>query len=87
MATKIEFCEAYEQELRRMYEWARDESKLARFMHSVQQTIDGENSWNCDGDAVRAALKVIGLPWRTPLKTLRALPMGQWSAPRVMSIG
>lgn len=77
MTTKIAFCEAYEASLRRMYEWARDENKLAKFMLSVERTLDGENTWNRSGDAYDEALRIVGLPRRITLKALQALPVGE----------
>jgi hypothetical protein len=75
--TKLSFCTQYEQTLRDMYEWARDENKLARFMHSVTQTLDGENSWNANGDALEVTCRTLGMGRRVTLKALRALPVDE----------
>lgn len=76
MATKTQFLDAYEAQLKKRYAWANDENRLAQFMHLVTQTIsvDGDNTWNRSGEAYEAALRECNLPARITLKALRALP-------------
>lgn len=75
MATKKKLIDAYRAELESRYTWAKDQSKLDRFMKSVEATLTGpENSWTRDGAAYKAALKSCGLPRAPSLTLLRELP-------------
>ena len=74
-ATRSSFLQAYRRELASRYAWATDSDKLARFMRSVDETLDGSNSWNHDGAAVTAAWKLIGGKGQPSLKALRGLPV------------
>jgi hypothetical protein len=76
MRTKSSFVTAYEQALKEMYPWAReDPEKLARFMMSVRATVfQNHSTWNTSGSAVENAWKAIGGPGKFSLKKLRSLP-------------
>ena len=72
--TKINFLIEYKKELISTYAWAQDEAKLARFLESCAQTINGpNNTWNHDGECVTRAWKAIGGKGKPTLKALRAL--------------
>lgn len=74
MTTKSMFFLEYDRALRNMYDWTQNETKMNKFMLSCHNTIHGTiNSWNHDGDAVKAAWKIIGMKGRPTLKGLRAL--------------
>jgi uncharacterized protein YaeQ len=75
--TKILFCETYERHLRRLWAWTRDANKLAEFMRSVEQTLDGGNTWSRSGEAYDATLAELGLPKKTSLKALQSMPVGE----------
>lgn len=66
------FLSAYESELKRAYAWTQDVAKLARFMESCTNTLKGENTWNHDGECVRAAWKACGQKGKPTKKALRA---------------
>lgn len=54
--TKSAFLEAYAIQLTKLYDWARNEEKLARFLRGCIATIrEGRSEWNHDGPAVVAA--------------------------------
>jgi hypothetical protein len=73
--TKTAFLQAYRSELEVRYDWAGDNTKLDRFMSSVETTITTTTStWNYDGDAVTSAWRKIGCKGKPTLKALRALP-------------
>jgi hypothetical protein len=68
-----EFLTKYRAELLARYPWASDTTKLDRFMTSVVSTLNGENTWNYDGDAVTAAWRAIGGKGKPTKKALRGL--------------
>lgn len=72
--TRDQFLAKYAQHLTATYPWARDEAKLTRFMAGVAKTLDGERTWNHDGECVTAAWREIGGKGKPTLKALRALP-------------
>ena len=78
--TRTHFLHAYAAELRTRYAWARDDdSKLTRFLASVEATVAALPSntacgWQFDGPATRAAWRAIGCTDKLTLKRLRALP-------------
>lgn len=76
--TKQGFFEAYRRHLLATYDWAKaNPVKLDRFMDSCINTVYGpENTWNHDGECVRAAWREIGGKGTPSLKTLRGLPNG-----------
>jgi hypothetical protein len=71
---KQAFMQAMEMELRVRYGWAADEARLAKFLTSVRQTLDGGMTWNKDGDAGLAAWRAIGGKGKPTYKALQALP-------------
>lgn len=72
--TKSAFLEAYAIQLTKLYDWARNEEKLARFLRGCIATIrEGRSEWNHDGPAVVAAWRSIGGKGTPTLKALRAL--------------
>lgn len=73
--TRDEFLRAYKTQLRNTYLWAKDQAKLGRYMSSVVNTLDGANSWSCDGTALNLAYAMAGGTGKPTLKVLRALPV------------
>jgi len=73
--TKQAFLDAYRAQLLVFYTWAHDADKLARYMTSVRETLDGGNSWHCDvkTPSVKLAWKAIGGTGKLTLKALRGL--------------
>lgn len=71
--TRAAFLEAYRAELEARYAWALDAHRLAKFMDSVTNTLNGGATWNKDGEAVEAAWKKIGGKGKVTYKALRAL--------------
>lgn len=67
------FLEAYRAALVALYPWASTPWRLARFMRSVVETLDGANSWHHKSDAAKAAWRAIGGRGVPTLKALRAL--------------
>ena len=73
--SKSAFLSAYHTELRARYPWAKtDEIKLALFMESCHNTLNGGGSWHHEGEAVVAAWRSIGGKGKPTLKALRAMP-------------
>lgn len=72
MGSKEQFLAAYEAYLL-FYPWTKDAEKLAKFLQSARDTLNGALSWNHDGDAVNAAWKLVGGKGKPSLKALRAL--------------
>lgn len=71
---KEKFIELYKIELLKMYDWAKDEKKLERFLENVKITISTNTApWNHTGAAVNAAWKSMGGKGKPTLKALRAL--------------
>lgn len=72
--SKEKFIELYKIELLKMYDWAKDEKKLERFLANVKITISTNTApWNHTGEAVNAAWKAMGGKGKPTLKALRAL--------------
>lgn len=74
--TKAAFLKAYEEALlaEPSYEWAKNEQKLAKYMHAVSLTISGfATTWNHNGTAVKVAWKAIGGKGKPSLAGLRRL--------------
>lgn len=74
--TKRSFIKLYREKLIALCPWAKDEAKLDKFMASVIGTIQGENTWNRDGEAALAAWRELGGKGKITLKALRELPNG-----------
>ena len=72
--TQTAFITSYRLELISRYDWASNPERLAKFMKSVSDTLNGANSWNHDGEAVTAAWRTIGGKGKPSKKALQALP-------------
>lgn len=70
---KQKFLTEYRAQLKATWPWAADEAKLDRFMASCEATLNGANTWNHDGDTVKATWRAIGGKGKPTLKALRAL--------------
>jgi len=76
--TKAEFLRVYRELLQAEpeYHWARDSTRLERFMTSVRVTIETQAStWNLDSAVARRAWKAIGGTSPLTYKKLRSLPV------------
>ena len=71
--TRMSFIEQYTASLCRVYPWATDKVKLFKYLRSVVDTLDGGNSWACDGACIQTAWQAIGGQGKVSLKALRAL--------------
>lgn len=74
--TKAAFLKAYEEALlaEPSYDWAKDDAKRAKFLHTVSLTISGfATTWNHNGTAVKVAWKAIGGKGKPSLTGLRRL--------------
>jgi len=71
--TREEFLKTYKTNLRHTFQWAKDPVKLGRYMESVVNTLNGANSWMCDGEALRISWVSLGGKGKVTLKALRAL--------------
>lgn len=73
--TKSKFLENYKSELIKRYPWASDSNKLDKFISSVELTLNGASSWDCNGEAVESAWKSLNVgKGKVSLKKLRELP-------------
>lgn len=74
--TKAAFLQTYQEllEAEPGYHWAQDPARLARFMLSVQVTINTQaNTWNLDSPVAQRAWKAIGGQGRVTYRGLRGL--------------
>lgn len=74
MTTKTEFAAFYRAELLASQPWAQDEAKLNRFMGEVEKTLNGGNSVGRTGPSWDATCRFFGMPAKTTLKNLWAMP-------------
>jgi hypothetical protein len=74
VTTQTLLLNAYRARLIADHAWAKDEARLARYMISVQRTLQGENTIDRTGESFRAACHDVGLSPRITLKALHALP-------------
>lgn len=75
MPTKSQFFAALETELKRLYQWSKDEKKLSRYMDEVKRSLSSEvTTVITEGPAFTQALVSIGLPPKVKMAELRKLP-------------
>lgn len=75
--TREKFTEALRALIVQRHTWAGDAAKLARFMASVDATLNAGDGpyYDHTGDATKDAWRAIGGKGRPSLKALRALPL------------
>lgn len=77
MPTRTQFLSTYERILREQTEWGRVPEKLAKFMASVTETVNTNNTTATltNSPLAQAAFREVGCTGKLSYKALRALPL------------